>query len=43
MPTDLQFDTPGAGFWVLDTGHLTTPCSGYHQALFRDWFMLAFE
>ena len=43
MPTDLHFSAPGPGFWVLDTGHLTTPCSGYHQAIFRDWFMLAFE
>lgn len=43
MPSDLEFVAPGPGFWVLDTGHLTTPCSGYHQALFRDWFLVAFK
>ena len=42
MATSPIFEAPGPGFWVLDTGHLTTSCSGYTQALFRDWFLDAF-
>lgn len=42
MATTPAFEAPGPGFWVLDTGHLTTSCSGYTQALFRDWFQHAF-
>ena len=42
MGTSPTFEAPGPGCWMLDTGHLTTPCSGYTQALFRDWFVDAF-
>ena len=43
MAATPTFEAPGPGFWVLDTGHLTTSCSGYTQALFRDWFLDAFN
>ena len=43
MAADSSHEAPGPGAWLLDTSHLTTSCSTYHQPLFRDDFLKAFE
>ena len=43
MAADSSHEAPGPGAWLLDTSHLTTSCSTYHQPLFRDDFLKGFS